>query len=175
METTVLSISSLFPFNFGSIHNFNTFNSLDMVETSHTVWREIFTGQNFHGLGAGKDFVKIFRGSTIAKPHLLQEKGVACVVGKISWLKFSRSEVNPRKPQKILSRENFSPYGICLVSTISKHMQVKRLRKHKQLSSSSLAIRWTARDKKASLFAFLDVRNIVFASSHCIHVSVVCI
>ena len=41
-------------------------------------------GQNFRGLAAGKDFAKIFRGSTIAKPHLLQEKGVACIVGKIS-------------------------------------------------------------------------------------------
>ena len=35
-----------------------------------------------------------------SKPHLLQEKGVACIVGEISRLKFLRCEANPRKPRK---------------------------------------------------------------------------
>ena len=41
------------------------------LKAEHTVWREIFAGQNFRGLAAGKDFAKNFRGSTIAKlrPH----------------------------------------------------------------------------------------------------------
>ena len=59
------------------------------------VWARNFRRTRFHGLATGKDFMKKFHSSTIAKPHLLQEKGVACIVGKISQLKFSRSEVNP--------------------------------------------------------------------------------
>ena len=35
----------------------------------HTIWREIFAGQNFRGLAVGKDFAKNFPGLTITILH----------------------------------------------------------------------------------------------------------
>ena len=65
----------------------------------YTVWAEIFAGQNFRGLAAGKDLAKIF---SRFDDH------------KILRLKFSRSEANPRKPRKFcpakISRHT-APYG----------------------------------------------------------------
>ena len=77
------------------------------------------------------------------KPRLLQGKGVVCIEGKISRLKFSRSEENPWKLQKFcpakISHHTVLPNvtWAVLVSPPPRHMQLLILTKNETSNSKS--------------------------------------
>ena len=84
----------------------------------HTVWREIFAGQNFRGLATGKDFAKKFSRFDDHKAHSTHDDH------KISRLKFSRSEAirENRENWYLLCSPRFMPDDVMLTSVVCRYL-----------------------------------------------------
>ena len=96
--------------------NVDCIPALTHINFIYTVWREIFAGQNFRGFRGftsdRKNFNHKILPTTQATPFSCNMCGFAIVEPR----KFLREIFASGQSAKILSRENFAPYGIYILA-----------------------------------------------------------